>query len=614
MAAREFPRRPVNHRLLEHTIEQARGWLESCYHDHPDLPEVAKYTPKRLLQISRSFDGSSCVSIVDGSPPVAYAALSYKWGGTHEPALTRSRLKAAAASSLQFDLETLPKTIADAIKVTQAFEINHLWVDALCIVQDDDEDKAREVGQMSLIYSQATVTILASRSNSASDGFLHCRHGKECHGKAERSYPTKWDFRLPYRTQSGEQGSIIMTEPNPGDVEPLDTRAWAFQELMLSPHIISYGTMRTVFDCLSVIPSLQKHFIKFSDDGDKRARESYASIAIRRNVHTVLYAPFEDQRGDDYSWQMAKKAWEGVIGNGQTHGAISMRPHSPTMGLWERLLTSYTRRELTIPQDRLNGFAAVAEAFAKYSNDQYVAGFWRTDLLATLVWAREWPYEQHPPKRPTKYCGPTWSWASIAGTICSITNCFYEVIRWDRKLSILDCQATLVNEATKFGAVSSGFLKLSGRVVRGTISMCRCCAVKTGPPAHNPYLVDVDWPTQYNAENNSKWEVADRYYPDAMEQEFLEGKPIPVVLLVIGYRHGLRESPDRQSFIPEHRNPACCYLVLREVSAGLYTRLGLLKVSCLEPHGYNDVPLCGICIHDNLWDQDFFPVETLTVI
>ena len=48
----------------------------------------------------------------------------------------------------------------------------HLWVDALCIIQDDDRDKAVEIAKMPLIYSQAAVTIVASRSANVHDGFL----------------------------------------------------------------------------------------------------------------------------------------------------------------------------------------------------------------------------------------------------------------------------------------------------------------------------------------------------------------------------------------------------------------------------------------------------------
>ena len=70
-------------------------------------------------------------------------------------------------------MEDLPATMRDAVIVTEKLGIMNLWIDALCIVQDDTIDKAREIAQMPLIYSQAIVTIAASRASGVEKGFLH---------------------------------------------------------------------------------------------------------------------------------------------------------------------------------------------------------------------------------------------------------------------------------------------------------------------------------------------------------------------------------------------------------------------------------------------------------
>lgn len=67
---------------------------------------------------------------------------------------------------------TLPKTIQDAIKVTQKLGLRYLWVDAFCIVQDSPKDLAKEIDAMGTTYNQATITIAAIGAASVEDGFL----------------------------------------------------------------------------------------------------------------------------------------------------------------------------------------------------------------------------------------------------------------------------------------------------------------------------------------------------------------------------------------------------------------------------------------------------------
>jgi hypothetical protein len=69
-------------------------------------------------------------------------------------------------------IEKLPQSIQNAITVIRRLGIRFLWVDALCILQDDSGDKASEISAMWEIYKDAIVTIAAASSASANDGFL----------------------------------------------------------------------------------------------------------------------------------------------------------------------------------------------------------------------------------------------------------------------------------------------------------------------------------------------------------------------------------------------------------------------------------------------------------
>jgi hypothetical protein len=128
----------------------------------------------------------------------------------------------------------LPKSLQDAIIVTENLDLKLLWIDALCIVQDDAMDKAIEISTMPAVYSQAAVTILASRAESVRDGFLHMRN----------TYDTSI-FEVPYMGGEDRMASVVLVpelaRPR-NSKEPLAFRAWALQEKLLSPRILDYGS------------------------------------------------------------------------------------------------------------------------------------------------------------------------------------------------------------------------------------------------------------------------------------------------------------------------------------------------------------------------------------
>jgi Heterokaryon incompatibility protein (HET) len=70
-------------------------------------------------------------------------------------------------------MSRLPQTILDAIMVCQKLAERYLWVDAICIIQDDEEDKAAQITEMEKIYSLAKVTLIAVCGKNPSQG-LSC--------------------------------------------------------------------------------------------------------------------------------------------------------------------------------------------------------------------------------------------------------------------------------------------------------------------------------------------------------------------------------------------------------------------------------------------------------
>ena len=99
--------------------------------------------PRRLLYIKPGSSPRLC-TISKGQCP-RYAALTYRWGPT-TPQQERSKtvMRNVEDRHISVHLPNIPRTISDAIKVTQVLELFYLWVDAFCIIQDDDTDKVAE--------------------------------------------------------------------------------------------------------------------------------------------------------------------------------------------------------------------------------------------------------------------------------------------------------------------------------------------------------------------------------------------------------------------------------------------------------------------------------------
>ena len=92
-----------------------------------------------------------------------YVTLSYMWGTRRRYITTKANLSGHKTS---LPLTQLPLTFKDAIYVTYMLNFQWLWIDALCIVQDSEEDRAREVGAMDEIFRYSTLTLFAASGES----------------------------------------------------------------------------------------------------------------------------------------------------------------------------------------------------------------------------------------------------------------------------------------------------------------------------------------------------------------------------------------------------------------------------------------------------------------
>ena len=144
--------------------------------------------------------------------------------------------------------------------------------------------------------------------------------------------------------------------------------------------------------------------------------------------------------------------------------------------LWHRVLQDFTPRKLTAPQDRLKAIAGVAEEFYLRLKSRYVAGLWEHHLLGDLLWTKD-DVDLLP--RPSIYRAPSWSWASVDGTIY---NPGPVVEPHEACCVILDYKADLAHEALPYGHLKGGYLKVKARLMKMVWNSSRQCIYGSAPP------------------------------------------------------------------------------------------------------------------------------------
>jgi hypothetical protein len=104
-----------------------------------------------------------------------YVALSYVWGKTNFPVTVKSNFEQFQADRA-FERVKLAKTILDAIGVTASLGYRFLWVDSVCIIQDDEETKKRMIKNMDVVYGNVALTIVAASGSHAGAGIVSSRN------------------------------------------------------------------------------------------------------------------------------------------------------------------------------------------------------------------------------------------------------------------------------------------------------------------------------------------------------------------------------------------------------------------------------------------------------
>lgn len=353
--------RPLRGKRADRELMSA--WLHECIDSHIHCQDREKLAlasvqgPRRLIN-------TKTMTVNLAQPGARYFALSYVWGGVAQPHVPGLGQLTTESDSCSLVNVVLPKVILDAIKLTNDLGEAFLWVDALCIDQDDLSDKAEEISRMNFVYLGALMTIVAMDGSDANAGL-----------SGVDDYPTPRAARV----EIVEGVAMSIARPSLAEAygaSSWNRRSWCMQEHLFSRRLLFFGPEQVYFSCLSRA---------FAEDRHEVQGGPY-------NLHdhpgrTLLQPP----RGE--------VLWMSV--------------------LWKLFVELYSKRQLSVETDRYPAFQGILN----HQKEAWGLHFAEASPLEFLPLALNWWHgtERGEPLDtiPRRIQGrPSWTWTGWSGAVC----------------------------------------------------------------------------------------------------------------------------------------------------------------------------------------------------
>ncbi|UPL00335.1 hypothetical protein LCI18_011269 [Fusarium solani-melongenae] len=340
----------------------ARSWLDECCQGHKkcSAPQSPDFSPTRLVEIV----DNATVRVIErkGNKTLQrYVAFSHCWGKAETLKLLKDNKPRLETG---ISISELPQSYKEAIDACIRLNFKFIWIDSLCIIQDSTDDWRAESATMMHVYGNALLTIAAAAAAESSESSLTHRDSLNIQ-PTTIMVPQEGPGEVPdvpYILAPGEPFNEIKNSP-------LRRRAWVLQESYISNRILFLADTQLWWECREAL-----------------CCESWPT-GIPKEVM------------DETAYHHDRKKGGGI-----------QSAHS----VWRNLVQEYTRCRLTNFSDKLIAMAGLASHLQpSIGADEYVAGFWRSQLPHALCWGElARPIEGF---RPSQYRAPSWSWASLEG-------------------------------------------------------------------------------------------------------------------------------------------------------------------------------------------------------
>lgn len=357
-----------------YALEQIKRWIGTCNEVHPlcaltAAGAVISGLPTRLLRIDNQ--KATLVNTDTFTDKQTYVTLSHRW-----PKSPGLRLLKGNEAELRAGISwnRLPVLFRDACWLSSCLNVHCLWIDALCIIQDDEHDWEVEAALMTNVYVGSFLNIVAGTSQQDQSLFSDrnpvslspCIIDGSQLGK-------KLGSEAIFAFSSGESGQIATMNT--------ESRAWVLQECELAPRMIYVGDKEVIWECSSLIQSESSvRGINGPEETPLHGRNVRANISSFKSDHIEM-------------------------------------TEARSISIWEGLVSKYTSRDLTFVQDRLvaiSGLSQYLERTADGKLGRYYAGLWETGFESQLLWQIAWDTSL---RTSASYLAPSWSWASHSSRI-----------------------------------------------------------------------------------------------------------------------------------------------------------------------------------------------------
>jgi hypothetical protein len=362
-----------------------RSWLKHCNVSHERC--ARKHTSTDIHTRIRLVDVVDH-KIVHGTLADRYIALSYVWGSTERLRSTTANIAALEKKGeLLNRYSSIPRTIQDAMTVVARLGERFLWVDSLCIVQDDRSEKHGQIAKMDLIYSAAYVTIVQHSGSDSSAGLPGIRPGS----------------RSLIATKAHVEDFVMMACANhsvPGVLRSSihSTRGWTLQEVLLSSRCLHFFDKHLTFVCAE----------EYAQDWISRQQDEKSGEIIRKRVLSPHLL-----------WQMNPLSLAGAELPNLNPKIVEWLRHFET---YARVLTDYTSRHLSYDSDILHAFHGLGVALGRLTGSARLHfGLPSSSFDFALLWVNFGEGGRRNDNRM-----PSWTWAAWAGpstyNICRVTG------------------------------------------------------------------------------------------------------------------------------------------------------------------------------------------------
>ncbi|KAH8800436.1 heterokaryon incompatibility protein-domain-containing protein [Xylogone sp. PMI_703] len=372
------------HRLGDQQVdpELVLSWIEKCNTEHHLCKHMAKeatslsWIPIRLIDVVE-------MRLVKANVHTQYVALSYVWGQTDSFRTRKKDLEVLETKDgLRRYWSAMGGTIQDAISFVQSIKQRYLWADAISIVQDDPEEMMDQISHMDAIYSRSFLTLVALSAKDANS-----RLPGVCPGS-----------RSTTRAVNVVQGHMLSARPSYTWNELrssslYDTRAWTFQESILSSRCLYFTEKRVIFQCLQDV-ELES---SLAEEESGKPRPEHINPLV-----DVFMGTLQNQNSI------------------KTSSALS--DHMQSLYFYQVLVKTYTNRNLTHSSDYLNAFLGVLSMLQRMGAGPFVHGIPERSIDYALLWNSGRPSGTVRRDRDGKATKknedvPSWTWVGWTGPV-----------------------------------------------------------------------------------------------------------------------------------------------------------------------------------------------------